>query len=146
MYQGVNSHPTAQTTNLPLNPPLHGTTQPSHPDQTRYQLTTGQAANQLSSTPTHRAPVPSQPTTMQYRHQSYSTIIAGNSHTQQYMGQYTPPTYSSSSQTDNPATQRQMKTAVIIGNSQIDQIMPNKFSEKTNLVKITKYTIDDAEQ
>ncbi len=39
-----------------------------------------------------------------------------------------------------------MKTAVIIGNSQIDQIMPNKLSEKTNLVKITKYTIDDAEQ
>ncbi len=39
-----------------------------------------------------------------------------------------------------------MKTVVIIGNSQIDQIMPNKLSEKTNIVKITKYTIDDAEQ
>ncbi len=102
MYQGVSIHHTTQTTILPLNLPFHGTTRPSNPDLTRYKLTTSQAANQLSNMPTHRAPIPSQPTTMQYRHQSYSTIIAGNSHTQQYMRQYTHPTYSSKS--SNPKT------------------------------------------
>ncbi len=53
--------------------------------------------------------------------------------------------YSYSSPTDSPPPKGpSIKCALLIGNSQIDQIQPNKFSERTRLIKITKYTIEEA--